>query len=149
MGRNLVTWTVLSCLSLTAQAWIAQNRSPVVFSRQQHGSALKAAIDPSEGVNRRNIMKSLVAATGFTATISIAQAEDDPLDAFGKELSTAKWPQSPSPLPTTAKSAAELTAPKAPTSKDSKSKSATEPSDLEKALQNSSKQKQVGPLTHG
>eukprot|EP00547_Thalassionema_nitzschioides_P000196 CAMPEP_0194213746 /NCGR_PEP_ID=MMETSP0156-20130528/14551_1 /TAXON_ID=33649 /ORGANISM="Thalassionema nitzschioides, Strain L26-B" /LENGTH=87 /DNA_ID=CAMNT_0038941851 /DNA_START=285 /DNA_END=545 /DNA_ORIENTATION=- len=85
--------------------------------------------------------------TAFTTTISTAQAEDDPLDSFGKELSSSSnWPQSPSPLPTNVKSAAELTAP-GPT-KDSQENNPKEPSDLEQALQNGSKKKQVGPLTH-
>lgn len=57
-------------------------------------------------------------------------------DSFAQELK--RWPESPSPLPTTKRSAQELT---------SDEKKAV--SDMEKALNESSKKKKIDPRTHG
>ena len=86
----------------------------------------------------------VVATAGSTAAFAAGEQDedDDPLDAFGKQLSESKWPDSPSPLPTSFRSAAELTAPR---EEDDDNTTTT---DLEKALAESSKKKRIDPLTH-
>ena len=78
--------------------------------------------------------------------------EADPLDAFGKKLTDAKWPESPSPLPSAFQSAAELTAPwedELPNGKTSDSNAAADGNDLQQAMSDLNKKKRIGPLTHG
>ena len=86
----------------------------------------------------------VVATAGSTAAFAAGEQDedDDPLDAFGKQLSESRWPDSPSPLPTSFRSAAELTAPR---EEDDDNTTTT---DLEKALAESSKKKRIDPLTH-
>lgn len=67
----------------------------------------------------------------------------DTLELFGQDLSTAKWPNTPSPLPTPSKNSdATSTTPQ-------NLEPAASMSDLERALQQAQQKKTVGPLTHG
>jgi hypothetical protein len=61
----------------------------------------------------------------------------------------AKWPDAPSPLPTAVKSAAELTAPLRDEFRQEIDEGIEALTDLEKALQEKSKKKQVDPRSHG
>lgn len=58
------------------------------------------------------------------------------------EKVTSKWPDSPSPLPTTKKSAQELTQP-------DNNAMGSQQSDLQNALEKAAKKKRVDPRTHG
>lgn len=121
-------------------AWVA----PYGVVRSNKNTALHASIQ------RRRLLHTALAFAVFTSRP--VGASDDPiadLDAFGKALSggkqqqqaavTSGYPNTPSPLPTSAKSAAELTQPgtseEAPT--------------LKEAIEKSSKQKRIDPRTHG
>jgi hypothetical protein len=96
-------------------------------------------------------------------------SSDDILDRFGLDLSSSppappqrssKWPKdSPSPLPTTKRSAQELTQDPDPASavaagKDDRGDDdggfgGSVPSDMQNALRNAAKKKVIDPRTHG
>jgi hypothetical protein len=143
---------ILFLLSFSkAEAWVSVSSSPLLVHTRHRQTALGATTE--ESAMRRTFLLSSTAAfiVSFVPPMSTAAAgEQDPLEAFGKTLSTTPpsqlggWPHSPSPLPTSVKSAAELTAPSTPLTMDPVSAS-----DLIKALEESSKKKKVDPRTHG
>jgi hypothetical protein len=127
-----------------AEAWVST--SPLLVQTRHRQTALGAT---EETAMRRTFLWSAAAAlVAVVPQLSMAAAVEDPLEAFGKTLSATPppqlgWPHSPSPLPTSVKSAAELTAPSTQT------KDPVPASDLMKALEESSKKKKVDPRTHG
>jgi len=122
---------------------------------------LTTDMTPGWSSSRRSFLRNSIAivgsavSTGLILQPTAADADDknvtgmDPLDAFGKQLqedrkeTTAKWPDSPSPLPTRTRSAQDLTQ---PTEEDRLN---SDISDMEKMLQQSAKKKQIAPRTHG
>jgi hypothetical protein len=135
---------LLSFLVNDSLAWTTDIRSAAVDRRVAVG------LLQAHPKSRRSFLATSVGGClvlGNTVIVpSIAWAADDkkkdstdPLDAFGKQLqqqgvpSSAKWPQSPSPLPTRTKSASELTL----------------PNDMQDALDRAAKKKKIDPRTHG
>eukprot|EP00545_Synedropsis_sp_CCMP1620_P001660 CAMPEP_0119014834 /NCGR_PEP_ID=MMETSP1176-20130426/10413_1 /TAXON_ID=265551 /ORGANISM="Synedropsis recta cf, Strain CCMP1620" /LENGTH=114 /DNA_ID=CAMNT_0006968079 /DNA_START=141 /DNA_END=485 /DNA_ORIENTATION=- len=109
-------------------------------------------------MDRRSLLSGV--ATAFFAVVAspatATAANDDVFEEFAKEIQKGGWPLAPSPLPTSVKSASELTSPTTIFQESTTGTAAAAAqeglnamSDLEKALQESSKKKQVGPRTHG
>jgi hypothetical protein len=99
--------------------------------------ALAFASDSSNdtGTNKPPIASSTSAFQRITTT----RSNIDALESFGLEIQNAKWPNTPSPLPKPAQKS----------SSEPESKSNLPMSDLQKALEQAKRQKNVGPLTHG
>jgi hypothetical protein len=141
------------------------------------GSKLPLASVGNVEVCRRRLVAQVLAATSALSissnplsTFPIAGADEPPpnasssdiLDRFGLDLSSSsptqqqrssRWPkESPSPLPTTKRSAQELTQdpdadPGAPLADDHVG--GGENSDMQKAVKEALKRKQIDPRTHG
>ena len=98
---------------------------------------------------RRRLVWGVATALVTSPRVCMA-ANVDPLESFGKTLSTprdAVWPHVPSPLPSRIKSAAELTA--IPTWNSGAVGVPPTTTDLRKALDQVGKKKQIDPRTHG
>jgi len=123
------------------EAWVSIPSNSMLTRRA-------AALDAVRMSSRRGLFWNTAALVVIYPSVSLAV---DPLDAFGKSLSTPTaqqgWPHTPSPLPSSIKSASELTS--TPPTRGAGSTADMPTSDFLKALEKSSKKKQVDPLTHG
>jgi hypothetical protein len=115
---------------LSSEAWM---NAPL---RRVDGTST-SALQATASMSRRSL---LLQGLSFSFVLPTFAQDDDPLEELGKELSDSRWPLSPSPLPTSVRSAQELTAPR---------NESTAVSDLEKALQERSRKKLIEPRTHG
>jgi hypothetical protein len=120
------------------------------------------------GLNRRNLLHSILTTTSAISfsflppSVPLALAienasqkdDNDVLSEFGQSIktsfnpqdlygTTSSWPNTPSPLPTMFKTAAELS------SSTSTPTSVKIQSNLEQALEEASKKKRIDPRTHG
>jgi hypothetical protein len=134
----------LGALSVVNALVLTQNLVPTC--QRQRGETKMLANDDTA---RRRFLWGVAAALVISPQVCMA-ANVDPLEAFGKSLSTprdAVWPHVPSPLPSRVKSAAELTA--IPTWNPGTVSVPPPITDLRKALDQAEKKKQVDPRTHG
>ena len=100
-------------------------------------------------MDRRTLL-GFVASTAFLPSTAARAAEDN--DELARDM-PKHWPETPSPLPSMFSSAAELAAPVREAVREEIREGVEEGievlSDLEKALQQSAKKKQVDPRSHG
>eukprot|EP00541_Cyclophora_tenuis_P018539 CAMPEP_0116562738 /NCGR_PEP_ID=MMETSP0397-20121206/12336_1 /TAXON_ID=216820 /ORGANISM="Cyclophora tenuis, Strain ECT3854" /LENGTH=122 /DNA_ID=CAMNT_0004089087 /DNA_START=125 /DNA_END=493 /DNA_ORIENTATION=- len=109
-------------------------------------------------LSRRSVLESaflwgVVSSVHSSAVAANDDDDDDALDRFGEALSNGRrWPESPSPLPTSFGSAAELTAPRDIDRPDQQQQQEQQQqegvTDLQNAIKLSKRKKQIGPLTH-
>lgn len=109
-----------------------------------------AAYDPLDDATFWGMTKGGDSSTTRTAKMIVSSSSSSPEGGATEQTAPpAKWPDAPSPLPTAVKSAAELTAPQPDEIRQDIDEGIEALTDLEKALQEKSKKKQVDPRTHG